>query len=158
MLVNATGSFLGISQMQTTWKLPLSSTNGAFEVNATAGAFNATGLNAITEPLGMASIKKGQVNSANFTVTGNDLSAKATGTLLYEDLKIEILKLDSGATKKKGLQSLLANALMKDRNPQNGVTRTEEATYQRDITKSFFNLVWKSIFAAMKKTTQKISN
>jgi hypothetical protein len=156
LLLDATGSFLGISQMHTTWKLPLNSSNGAFEVTTTAGAFNAVSLNSITEPLGMASIKKGRVNKGDFVVTGNDLSAKASGSLLYEDLKIEILKLDSGETKKKGLQTMLANALMKDGNPQNGVTRTEEVTYQRDVTKSFFNLVWKSIFAAVKKTTQKL--
>lgn len=156
LLLDATGSFLGISQMHTTWKLPLNSSNGAFEVTTTAGAFNAVSLNTITEPLGMASIKKGRVNKGDFVVTGNDLSAKASGSLLYEDLKIEILKLDSGETKKKGLQTMLANALMKDANPQNGVARTEQVTYQRDVTKSFFNLVWKSIFAAVKKTTQKL--
>lgn len=156
LLLDATGSFMGLTPMRTSWKLPLNSSNGAFEVSANIDGFNAPSLNSMIEPLGMASIKKGKVNKATYNVAGDDLSAKASGTLLYEDLKIEILKSDSGETKKKGFQSLLANALMKDRNPQNGVTRTDEATYQRDVTKSFFNLLWKSIFTAIKKTAQKL--
>lgn len=89
-------------------------------------------------------------------MTGTDLVSKGSATLLYEDLKIDMLKKDSADIKKKAFQSLLANALMKDKNPVNGVTRTEEINYQRDITKSFFNLVWKSIFSAAKKTVQKL--
>ncbi|MBK8784950.1 MAG: hypothetical protein IPN43_00250 [Chitinophagaceae bacterium] len=58
--------------------------------------------------------------------------------------------------KKKGLQSLLANVLMKNSNPLNGVTRSDEINYERDKTKSFFNLLWKSIFSAAKKTVQKL--
>jgi hypothetical protein len=76
--------------------------------------------------------------------------------LLYQDLKIEVLKLDSGGTKRKGLQSILANALMKNSNPLNGVTRSEEINYEREKEKSFFNLLWKSVFSAVKKTTQKL--
>ena len=156
LLLDATASFMGISQMHTVWKLPLNSNNGAFDVSGTAGGFNAVSLNPLIEPLGMASIKKGQVNKLSFNMTGTDLVANGSATLLYEDLKIEVLKLDSGNVKKKGLQSLLANALMKNSNPLNGATRTEEINYQRDISKSFFNLLWKSIFSAAKKTTQKL--
>ena len=156
LLLDATASFMGISQMHTVWKLPLNSNNGAFDVSGTAGGVNAVSLNPLIEPLGMASIKKGQVNKLSFNMTGTDLVANGSATLLYEDLKIEVLKLDSGNVKKKGLQSLLANALMKNSNPLNGATRTEEINYQRDITKSFFNLLWKSIFSAAKKTVQKL--
>lgn len=156
LLLDATASFMGISQMHTVWKLPLNSNNGAFDVSGTAGGFNAVSLNPLIEPLGMASIKKGQVNKLSFNMTGTDLVANGSATLLYEDLKIEVLKLDSGNVKKKGLQSLLVNALMKNSNPLNGATRTEEINYQRDISKSFFNLLWKSIFSAAKKTVQKL--
>lgn len=89
-------------------------------------------------------------------MTGDNYNAKGSETLLYEDLKIEVLKSDSSDNKKKGFQTFLANALMKNSNPTNGVTKTEEINYQRDITKSFFNLVWKSIFSGAKKTVQKL--
>ena len=156
LLLDATAGFMGVSQMHTVWKLPLNSSNGAFDVSGTAGRFNAVSLNPLIEPLGMASIKKGRVNKLTFKMTGTDHFARGNATILYNDLKIEILKNDSGDVKKKSLQSLLANALMKDRNPINGVVRTDEINYQRDKTKSFFNLLWKGVFSAVKKTTQKL--
>ena len=156
LLLDATASFMGISSMHTLWKLPLNSSNGAFDVSGTAGGFNAVSLNPFIEPLGMASIKKGTVNKLTFNISGTDFVAKGSSTLLYDDLKIELLRKDSGDLKKKGLQSLLANALTKDKNPQNGVVRTDAIYYQRDTTKSFFNLLWKGIFSAAKKTVQKL--
>ncbi len=156
LLLNASASFMGVSQVQTAWKLSLNSSNGAFDVSGTAGGFNAVSLNPLIEPLGMTSIKKGTVNKLRFNLTGTDLVAKGSATLLYQDLKVEVLKSDSGDAKKKGLQSILANALMKNSNPLNGVIRTYEINYQRDKTKSFFNLLWKSIFSAAKKTVQKL--
>jgi len=154
LVLDANASFMGLSQLQSTWKLSLNS--GNFDISGTAGGFYAPSLNPLIEPMGMTSIKKGQVNKFTFNMTGTDLATRGNATLLYEDLKIEVLKNDSGDVKKKNFQTLLANALMKDKNPVNGVVRTDEINYQRDITKSFFNLLWKSIFSAAKKTVQKL--
>ena len=152
LILNARAMFMGVSDLQTTWKLPLDSKNGAFNVSGIGGSFNAEALNAITEPLGMVSIRKGRINKITFDLTGTDLMAKGSSTLLYDDLKINLLKKDSTDTKKKGLMSLVANLLVKDKNPQNGEIRKNEISQERDITKSFFYLVWKSIFSAAKKT------
>ncbi len=156
LLLDANASFMGVSQVHSVWKLSLNSSNGAFDVSGTAGNFNAVSLNPLIEPLGMASIKNGTVNKLTFSMTGTDLLTKGNATLLYQDLKVELLKKDSGDVKKNGLKTLLANALMKNSNPINGVVRTDEINYERDKTKSFFNLLWKSIFSAAKKTVQKL--
>ncbi|WP_462220705.1 hypothetical protein, partial [Ferruginibacter sp.] len=152
MVVNANASFLGVSNVQTTWRLPLNTTNGAFNITGTGGSYNATALNPVSEPLGMVAIQKGRFNKLTFDLSGNDLMAKGTSTLLYEDLKLTVLKPDSPATKKKVLLSFVANFLVINNNPQNGEVRKNDVTQERDITKSFFYLVWKSIFAAAKKT------
>ena len=152
MTVNATASFLGVSTIQTNWQLPLNTTTGAFTISGTGGSYNATALNQFSEPLGMVAIKKGTFNKLTFNLTGNNLMAKGSSTLLYKDLKLTVLKPDSAATKKKVLVSFLANFLVINNNPQNGTIRTNDVTQERDITKSFFYLVWKSIFAAAKKT------
>ncbi len=156
LVLDANASFMGISALHSVWKLPLNSKNGAFDVSGTAGGFNAPSLNPMIEPLGMASIKEGRVNQLNFHITGTDRVATGNSTLLYEGLKVELLKKDSGDVKKKNFMSMLTNALIKDKNPSNGVVRTEEINYQRDATKSFFNLVWKSVYSGIKKTAQKI--
>ena len=152
LVLNASVLFMGVSDLKTSWKLPLNTFNGAFEVTGVGGKFDAKALNVITEPLGMLSIRKGQVNHITFELSGTDLMAKGTSTLLYDDLKIDILKMDSTDTKKKGLMSFVANVLIKNSNPQNGEVRKNEISQERDITKSFFYLVWKSIFKAAKKT------
>ena len=156
LMLDANAIFMGVSQLHSVWKLQLNSANGAFEASGEAGAFNAPDLNPMIEPLGMASIKSGKVNKVTFNVTGTDYAAKGTSVLLYEDLKVELLKKDSADLKKKGLMSLLTNALIKDANPKNGIVRTGDISFQRDITKSFFNLLWKSIFSGIKKTAQKL--
>ncbi|MFZ1306425.1 MAG: hypothetical protein WAR80_11335, partial [Ferruginibacter sp.] len=83
LLLNATASFMGVSQVQTIWKLPLNTNNGAFDVSGTAGGFNGVSLNPLIEPLGMVSIKKGRVNKLSFNLTGNDLIARGSATVLY---------------------------------------------------------------------------
>jgi hypothetical protein len=59
---------------------------------------------------------------------------------------------DTKEIKKKGLTSFIANVIVKNDNPKNGDLRTVDPKYDRDIHKSFFNLVWKTIFTGMKKT------
>ncbi len=152
MVLDARALFMGVSYIQTNWRLPLNTSNGSFRVSGVGGSFNAQALNAITEPLGMVSIRNGRINKITFDITGTDSMSKGSSTLLYEDLKIDLLKKDTSDTKKKGFMSFVANLLVKDKNPQNGEVRKNEVTKERDITKSFFYLVWKTIFAAAKKT------
>ncbi|MEO6491100.1 MAG: hypothetical protein ABIO04_14245 [Ferruginibacter sp.] len=155
--LNANASFMGVSKLQTTWILPLNSSNGEFTVLGSATAFNAEALNTIAEPLGMASIKKGSVNKLEFNINGNDLQANGKETLVYKDLKMEVLKKDSSEElKKKNLMSFIANALIKNGNSGSSNIKPVEMSYGRDTTKSFFNLVWKTIFAGAKNTIQKL--
>ena len=154
--LDATANFMGLSQLHSVWRFPLNSNNGAFEVTGTGSPFNGPDLNPMIEPLGMANIKSGKINKLDFKLTGNDYKATGNITFLYNDLKVELLKMDSSAMKKKNFMSILTNVFIKDANPKNGVVRSSEIDYQRDITKSFFNLLWKSIFSGIKKTAQKL--
>lgn len=155
MLVDASGTFMGVSKLKTNWKMYLNGSNH-FSVTGDASGFDASKLNEIAEPLGMASIKSGQINKLNFNFDGDWTSSKGNATLLYEDLHVELLKKDSNDLKKKGLMSFVANMLMKNSNPQNGNLKTGKIDFQRDTTKSFFNLMWKSIFDGAKNTIQKL--
>ena len=156
LTLDANASFMGLSKIHSVWKMPLNSPNGAFEVTGEGAAFSGPALNPMTEALGMASIKSANINSLTFKMTGNDYMVKGTSTLLYDHLNVELLKKDSTELKKKGLMSLLTNALIKDANPKNGVTRNGQISFKRDVTKSFFNLVWKGIFSGIKQTAQKL--
>ncbi|MFT3909791.1 MAG: hypothetical protein QM737_10230 [Ferruginibacter sp.] len=152
LMVNATTLLMGVGKLQTKWNLPLNTTNGSFNISADVGPFNGDVLNPLIEPLALASINKGGIKSVDVTMDGNDNGAKGKSTLLYNDLKIEALKMDSTELKKRGLVSFFANVIIKDDNPKNGNTRVGEIDIKRDTTRSFFNLIWKGILKAAKRT------
>ena len=150
--VNANAQLLGVSKLHTKWSLPLDTKKGAFIISGYAGSFNAEALNPLIEPLALAYIKNGRIKSVDFTMEGNDNGAKGASTLLYNDLNIEALKKDSNDLKKRDLLSFVANLAVKNDNPKNGTTRKGEVKIERDKTRSFFNLIWKGIFKAAKRT------
>ncbi len=154
MVMTAKCKFLNMADISSEWKISLNSPNGSFNITGNVSAFNGTQLNPVIEPLGMGSIKKGNIQSFIFTLAGDDLKAQGSAVLLYDDLKIKLLKNtgDSNNLKKKGVTSFVANILIKDKNPSAGVTRKGKIAFGRSVTKSFFNLVWKSIFAGAKKS------
>jgi hypothetical protein len=152
MKVNARALFLGVGALKTDWELSLRSTKGDFKINGTLGRFGATSLNQITEPLGMAGVKNGTIHNLRFALKGDDYGASGTSVLLYNDLKVELLKKDEKELVKKEIASAVANLIIKDHNPSNGKTRESMIQEKRDTTKSFFNLAWKSIFNGVKRT------
>ncbi|TWF45054.1 hypothetical protein FHW36_101980 [Chitinophaga polysaccharea] len=73
---------------------------------------------------------------------------------MYQNLKIAVLTQDPGnkQLKRKGLASLIANIMIiNENNPLKGeAVRTASVRQTRDTGKSFFNLVWKTLFKGVK--------
>jgi len=151
--MKAIGTFLNKGQASTQWNLQLGANNGAFDMTGQITQMDAAAFNAISLPLGMTSVS-GQINRLNFSMTGNDLQAQGKLTLLYQNLNIETFKKDmeGDSLKAKKWANKLSNALIKNDNPSKGVVRDADFTYNRELNKSFFNLIWKSIFEGVQKT------
>ena len=132
----------------------LNSKGGHFRANGHASEFNAEILNKVTIPMALIKIKSGKINSLNFNFKGNDTAATGTVIMKYDNLKVDILKRDKNTNdiKKRGLVSLMANVIVKNDNPMNGTLREVNPEYKRNEYKSFFNLVWKTLFEGMKET------
>ena len=132
------------------FKFVLGSKNGSFSANGNGKGFDAKVLNKVSIPMALVKINSGKINSLEFHFTGDDKKASGSFLMNYEDLKIDVLKRgeDSKKIKKRGLLSFAANLLVENKNSGTSV----KAEYDRDIYKSFFNLVWKTIFAGMKET------
>lgn len=150
--LTARASFLGKGALSTQWELPLNTTNGAFKIRGEMGSMQAVALNSITEPLALASIKQGEIDKLVFNENG--VNTKATGDVLflYRNLKVNLLKKDENDAelKKKGFMSFLANTLIKNENTS--TINHKKVDFDRDMSKSFFNLVWKTVFAGVKST------
>ncbi|MBC9911324.1 hypothetical protein [Chitinophaga varians] len=129
---------------------------GQFAVSGQLKSMNGKDLNSVTRPLGMIEIRSCNIRDLSFNIRGDERKAAGSVTLLYDNLKIAILKQDKEhkSYSRKGLISFVANVMViKDSNPLPGEkVRVANPTQVRDVQKSFFNLVWKTLFAGVKET------
>ena len=152
MEVNVSAKFLNMALLSSQWKIPLNAKDGAFSITGNVASFNGINLNPVIEPLGMGSIKSGNIKRFDFNLKGNDIKATGEAVVLYNDLKIKLLKNKGSAITNKSVTSFVANIIIKDQNPSNGKVRTGNIAFDRVMTKSFFNLIWKSLFDGFKKS------
>ncbi|HWB26885.1 MAG TPA: hypothetical protein VG738_15485 [Chitinophagaceae bacterium] len=158
MKIKAEAIFLHKANVTATFMFNLAKAKqGVFSVDAAMAGMDATQLNAVAEPLGRFSIQQGKIESLTTHISGDNYNAKGSITFLYSNLKIAVLKKDPADTmqfKKRGLLSFIANTfVIKNANPTpGGDVRTLPCSHKRDITKSFFNLVWKTAEDGIKKT------
>ena len=130
-------------------------TLGVFGVSGQVKSMDGKDLNPVLKPLAMVQVKSCDIDDLSFSINGNERRASGQVKFIYSNLKVNILKKEEGTHefKRKGLMSFLANALIiKDSNPADGETRLAHPHYERDAKKSFFNLVWKTLFTGIKET------
>lgn len=132
----------------------LTGEGGNFAANGHVSEFDARVLNKVSVPMALMRLHTGQINAIDFNFKGNNDGAQGDFVMKYQDLKVDVLKRDKDTKEieKKGVTSFIANVIIKNDNPRNGNLRSFNARSKRDIQKSFFNLVWKTIFAGMKET------
>lgn len=148
------GVFMKKGKLQARFDFLLNDKNGSFAVSGRLNDMDGRELTPITRPLALVEIKSGYVQEVTFNMQGNEKGASGTVKLLYNNLKIRILKKDeeSRELKRKGLLSLFANAIaINNSNPRDGKLHIAHPRYARDPRKSFFNLVWKTLFTGVKE-------
>ena len=153
--VSAKASFMKRSAVTAGFKFDLAQADkGAFTVTAQMGAVPYQALNEITVPLALLKINRLNLKSLDVSMRGDNYRASGTVKMIYDDLNITALKAADDTLKKRGLLSFIANNfVIKSKNPAEGqAVRIEKAAYERDTQRSFFNLVWKTIFTGSGKT------
>jgi hypothetical protein len=108
--------------------------------------FHADVLNKLTVPMALTRIDKGDINSISCDLLVDNMMSKGIVKLIYEDLKISLLKMGDDKMHKKNAFSLIANILVKNSNKPGATERVANVSKQRDPSRSFFNFTWKSIF------------
>jgi hypothetical protein len=154
MRLNFQSRFLNRAAMRAELVMLLKDPNGRFTLDARMAGMNAAYLNPMIQPMALAKIDKGNIHGLSYHLDADDLRGSGKLTLLYSDLKMVLLKKDTDRNKYKSkfLPTLAARLLIKDSNPARGATRTSRIDYKRDKYRSIFNLMWKSMFAAVKET------
>jgi len=146
--------FMQRGKLRARFDFLLNDKNGSFGVSGRLNDMDGRELTPITRPLALVEIKSCYIQELTFNMQGNEKGASGTVKLLYDNLKIRILKRDEETSelKRKGLLSLFANALaVNNSNPRDGKLHIAHPRYTRDPRKSFFNLVWKTLFTGVKE-------
>jgi len=154
-VVNFNARFLDLSFVHVRLDLVLKDPGGRFLFSGSMGRFEATGLNKLIVPLGLAKVEKGYINKLDFNFAADSYHSNGKVILLYDDLKLSLLKKDSveEKLKKKKLASLVANIIIKNANPlRKQDVRVSDVHYTHNTNFSFFNLMWKSLFTGVKQT------
>ncbi|HTN05916.1 hypothetical protein [Agriterribacter sp.] len=147
--------FLNRFPVQTLWTFYLFNTNGRFDIKGHLGTLNAAALNTITEPLAGTRITGGYIRGLSFNFKGNNYGMDGTVKLLYDDLRIALLKKDkeTKVLEEKKLRSWGANMFIKNANPsKNEAPRVAYVHCNREINRSIFHLSWNTLLEGVKVT------
>lgn len=156
-VVNVHAVLMRTGKLRARFDFILGDKNGAFGVSGQLSGMDGREMNPATRPLGEVAIRSANIREMDFNLRGNERSCAGTVKLLYNDLKIEFLKdvkTPKGKKRKKGLVSFIANLMaLHNENPSpDRPVRIAKPRFTRDPKKSFFNLVWKTIYTGIKET------
>jgi hypothetical protein len=156
LTVNFNSRFLGKVPLTATLQFYMKNKNGKFTVHGSMKTTDATIFNPLSKPMALVEIHSGTIQSLDFNLICDDYKAKGIIQLLYNDLKIKILKqeeLGTSSYKSKKIFSFLANTIIPDANPlKNKPVRIVTVNHARNTRRSMFNLLWKAIFEGAQKT------
>lgn len=147
------------SPINTKFTFYLDSTEGEFDAQGQVQNLKAAQLNAVTEPLANTQLTSLNIHLLKFQMHGDDFSTKGKVEMKYSDLAIILRKTDeeTGAIKtKKFLTNVINKFSIYPANPWEGQERiANNVVYARTSSKSFFGVVWKTIFFGMQNIMMK---
>jgi hypothetical protein len=146
--------FLNEPYLTVNMNMRLNDKKGRFHLEAKLEPMHAQSLNPLLKPMALAEIEKGEITGLQYTLDANNTQGKGRLLFTYEDLKVKLLKKDDDQNRYKTrlLPTIAAGIVVKKSNPQGGETRLGKVEYTRDIHRSIFNFMWKSLLAGIKQT------
>ena len=153
MTVHFNALFLNAAPFTAKIQTRLNDRQGHFTLDARMGKINNTSLNPLLKPMALAQMEKGNINRLVYHLEATNTYAKGNLEFLYDDLSLKLLKKDDekNVYKTKTLPTLAAGLVMRHSNPQHGTTRSGNVDFTRDIHRSIFNLMWKSLLSGIKQ-------
>lgn len=150
--IKLAGKFMHKSDIQATFTFPLATGNGRFNVKGALHNLEAGQVTETSKALALAAVKSLKLHELNFDINGNDTASDGRISIIYNDLKVKLQKVDEATREmhNRGFLSMVANELLLyNDNPMDGEALRVAITHvRRDSTKSFFNLIWKNMFDA----------
>jgi hypothetical protein len=153
MQLHFESSFLNAAPFTANINMRLNDRQGKFQMDASLGELDAVTLNPLLKPMALAELKKGKIKSLHYHLDATNTRGRGKLMIRYDDLGIKLLKKDDDKNKYKTkfLPTLAAGVMLKESNPQDNKMRVGNVDYSRDIHRSIFNLMWKSLFSGIKQ-------
>ena len=149
--LNLKGILMGTSSLKLDVMMPYNSPVDTFYFSGELVGGDFAKFNPALYPVTGIKFKGGKLNIMRFYAHASPKSAKGLMTLLYSNLKAEILKKDIKKDNK--ILSFGANAVIRTSNPnKKGKTRVAIVKTDRVLYKGFGNLLWKSVQSGLINT------
>lgn len=154
--VRLSSYFMNRGRLDVQFLFNLIDADGSFSYKGSLGDMAANKLNQATIPLAMLKITSGNIRQFDFDIHANRKAFKGRVALLYNDLKVSILKADTvnNRLKKEQLMSIFANLfVIKRNNPDvaGKAPRFADVNYLRPKDSPFFKTVWRTLLQGIKE-------
>lgn len=153
-ILNANAMLMGKSKLNLYASFPLLDHGTSFRLNATLNKIEIDDLEPILRPLALIQAQSGTIKSMDMDVVANDDYAYGSMTMIYENLKVELL---NKSMKKGFFSSLIANALIKTENTNTLWPRKGPIYFERKKNRSLFNY-WAEISILGMKTSMGLAD
>ena len=153
--IELTTYFMNRGKLNVAFNFNLVNPNNTFSFKGTLGAMDLQAVNPATAALAMVKISTGQLKQFDFNIHADNKNARGPVTILYNNLKVTLLKPDSVSKnlKNQTLASFFANLfILKRNNPDipGGMPRTFYVTHIRKAESPFFKYVWQTLLDGLK--------
>ena len=147
--------FMNTGKLEAVFNFDLTDKNASFSYKGGMGPMNIPAINEATMPLALVKFNTGRVKQVFFDIKANARTANGRVSVLYNDLKVTVLKPDTAHDRLKHMTiaSLWANVMvLKHDNPDNDddPPRSVNVHYYRPDTVAFFGSIWQTLFAGFK--------
>ncbi len=153
--VQLTSYFMNRGKLNVSFNFNLTDKNSVFSYKGSLGPMELKSVNSATMPLTMIKITSGTIKQLSFDIHADKSRANGKILVLYNNLKVTLLKADTtnDKLKKKTLESMYANLfILKHDNPDvaGGVPRSYLVDYTRPKETAFFASLWKTLLSGIK--------
>ena len=153
--VNLTSYFMNRGKLDVLFTFNLTDENLPFSYKGSIGPMDLTVLNPAIMPLGLIKVNNGKLTHFEFDINADNSVSKGRIALLYNDLKVTVLKADTVNDKLKHMTiaSLFANVMvLKHNNPDNpgDIPRSFYINYERPKDYPFFKNIWHTLLTGIK--------
>lgn len=153
--MNLVSYFMHRAKLNLHARFNLADNDHSFSLDGNLGPMSLKAINPATSALAMVKVTDGDLKQMDFNINANRSASHGKIKMLYNNLKINILKPDTviPGLKNKPIETLYANLfILKHNNPDASgeMPRSFAVSYRRSTSTPFFKFVWQTLLAGIR--------